>query len=206
MNLDFLFIAGLLVPILAGLTGYLLQHRVIAEQSKRTGEKIAQAESKLEAQPQKSKPAWDLARVTLEQYFNRNLAQISAIFWLSVVVMLAGFGIIAWGIIWEIYRAFHPEINPGTLGPAGLASLSGIVTEFIGASFLFIYRSTIHQAATYSMTLERINAVGMAMQILDTIPDEPKADDLKSKTKAALVELLIKQAYEASIKYQREKD
>jgi hypothetical protein len=205
-SLDILFNVAtlIIIPILAAITGYYFQHRISTEQSRQTGEKIAKAESKLEAQPEKSKPAWDLARATLEQYFNRNLSQITAIFWLSVCVMLIGFGIIAWGIIWEIYRAFHPQINQpqGMLGPAAIASLSGVITEFIGASFLFIYRSTIHQAVNYSMTLERINSVGMAMQILDTIPEEPKSDDLKSKTKATLVELLIKQSYEASIKYQ----
>jgi hypothetical protein len=202
---DILFnIAAFALPILVAFTAFYLQHRVTAEQSRQTGQKIAQAESKLEAQPDKSKPAWDLARATLEQYFNRNLSQITAIFWLSVIVMLAGFGIIAWGIIWEIYRAFNPQINQpqGTLGPTAIAGLSGVITEFIGASFLFIYRSTIQQAVNYSMTLERINSVGMAMQILDTMPEEPKSDDLKSKTKATLVELLIRQAYEASVKYQ----
>ena len=201
---DILNVVIIVLPIIAGITGYVFLHRYSAEQSRRSGEKIAQAEQKIEAQPEKAKPAWDLARATLEQYFNRNLSQITAIFWLSVTVMLAGFAIIAWAIIWEIYRAFHANLNQphGTLSPAAIASLSGIVTEFIGASFLFIYRSTIRQAVNYSMTLERINSVGMAMQILDTMPDEPKADDLKSKTKAILVELLVKQAYEASIKYQ----
>lgn len=33
------------------------------------------------------------------------------------------------------------------------------------------------------------------MQILDTMPDETKPDDLKSKTKAMLVELLVSQAH-----------
>jgi hypothetical protein len=35
----------------------------------------------------------------------------------------------------------------------------------------------------------------MAMQILDTIPDHASSDDLKSKTKALLVELFVQQAY-----------
>ena len=66
----------------------------------------------------------------------------------------------------------------------------------IGATFLFIYRSTIKQAGSYSETLERMNSVGMAMQILDTIPDGANSDDLKSNTKATLVELLIRQTHQ----------
>jgi hypothetical protein len=155
-------------------------------------ERIAEAESKVEAEPQKVRPAWDLARITLEAYFNRNLSQITAIFWLSVVVMMVGFVIIIWGIA----GAFQSEES---LISAAIATAAGIITEFIGATFLFVYRSTIQQGMSYSHTLERINAVGMAMQILDTMPDETKKDDLKSRTKATLVELLVRQANEASM-------
>ena len=154
-------------------------------------ERIAEAESKVEAEPEKVRPAWDLARITLEAYFNRNLNQISAIFWLSVVVMIVGFAILVWGIA----GAFQSKV---TIITAILATTAGIITEFIGATFLFLYRSTIQQGMSYSRTLERINAVGMAMQILDTMPNETKKDDLKSKTKAVLVELLVRQANEAS--------
>src|SRR5687768_10851347 len=66
--------------------------------------KIAAAESKVEKEPEKAKPAWDLARATLEAYFNRNLSQINSIFWLSVVVMFLGFGIIVWGVLQAINR------------------------------------------------------------------------------------------------------
>lgn len=177
----------------AGLIVVFFQLRSTAAQLKRSKEKIDQAESKLEAQPEKAKPAWDLARATLEAYFNRNLTQITSIFWLSVVVMLVGFGIIIWGIS-------HAIQSPDAFAPAAIASIAGIITEFIGATFLFIYRSTIEQAINYSRTLERINSVGMAMQILDTMPDETKADDLKSNTKATLVELLVRQAYESQMK------
>jgi len=153
-------------------------------------ERIAIAESKAEAEPEKAKAAWDLARVTLEAYFNQNLRQINYIFLLSVSVMIVGFAIIIWGILQAIR-------SPDTFVPAAIASATGVVTEFIGATFLLIYRSTIQQASSYFRTLERINSVGMAMQILDTMSAEAKPDDLKSKTKAILVELLIRQAHQA---------
>jgi len=61
-------------------------HEVI--QTKRVHQELDRAKAEAQAAPEKSKPAWDLARVTLENYFNRNLIQISSIFWLSVAVML----------------------------------------------------------------------------------------------------------------------
>jgi hypothetical protein len=154
-------------------------------------EKIAEAELKVADQPTQITPSWDLARVTLEAYFSRNLSQITAIFWLSVAVMAVGFGIIVWGITQAIQF-------PDSVTTAVIATGAGVITEFIGATFLFIYRSAIEQAINYSKTLERINSVGMAMKILDTMPDEAKPDDLKSKTKANLVGLLIQQANKGS--------
>jgi hypothetical protein len=151
--------------------------------------KITSAELKIKEEPEKAKPAWDLGRVILEAYFNRNLLQIRSIYWVSISVMVFGFMIIIVGI----YQAAQ---NPDALAPAVLAGVAGIITEFIGATFLFVFKSTMQQASDYSKTLERINSVGMAMAILDTMPDECKEDDLKNKTKSILVELLVKQAHD----------
>jgi hypothetical protein len=182
-------IVTLVVSMIGAGLGFYFQDRGARRQLQRSREKIEEAESRVERQPEKAKPAWDLARATLEAYFNRNLSQVSWIFWLSVTVMFIGFVIVGVGIA-QAMRF------PNILAPATIASLAGIITEFIGATFLFIYRSTIQQAIDYSQTLERINSVGMAMQILDTMPDQTTPEDLKSKTKATLVELLVRQSYD----------
>ncbi|MEY2502509.1 MAG: hypothetical protein QOI07_2843 [Verrucomicrobiota bacterium] len=181
-------LAGGVVPLLITVVGYLFGTRSTSEQAKKSAQDVAHAESRVEAEPEKAKPAWDLARATLEAYFSRNLAQIASIFWLSVSVMVIGFGIIVVGV-------FQAVTTPNAVSAAAIPTAAGILTEFIGATFLFIYRSTIQQAIDYSKTLERINSVGMAMQILDTMPDTTHASDLKSKTKAALVELLVRQVH-----------
>jgi len=46
------------------------------------------------------------------------------------------------------------------------------------------------QANTFMQVLERINTVGMAVQILDSIPDADA--QLKNSTRAELVTLLLK--------------
>ena len=103
---------------------------------------------------------------------------------MSIVVIVVGFAITIWGIS----RAFtEPDKWPSSL----IAASAGTITQFIGATFLFIYRSTLQQAVRYTKTLERINSVGMAMAILDTMSDDTDAR-LKSKTKAELVKLLVK--------------
>lgn len=188
MNSSTIFlIIGIVITLIVIITA-VFQVAYSIKQVSASRENLLKAESKVEAEPEKVKPSWDLARITLESYFNRNLNQVTYIFWLSVAVMIIGLAIITWGISQAIQ-------SPKTVTPAVIASIAGVVTEFIGATFLFIYRSTIQQAINYSQTLERINSVGMAMQILDTMPEETKPADLKNQTKAILVELLVRQAH-----------
>lgn len=176
-----------LLPVVVAVLGAFLQFYRTWRERKKSDQAIATAESKLEKDPKLAKPAWDLARITLEAYFNRNLNQINQIFWLSVFVMIVGFTILIFGV----YQAMTASSDAI---PAPLTVGAGLITEFIGATFLFIYRSTLQQATTYSKTLERINSVGMAMQILETMPNEVLEFDLRNKTKAKLVEMLVSQS------------
>jgi hypothetical protein len=52
-----------------------------------------------------------------------------------------------------------------------------------------IYKSTLQQASSYMDILDRINSVGMAVQIVDSISGT--ADNLKNETRAELVKLLL---------------
>jgi hypothetical protein len=50
-------------------------------------------------------------------------------------------------------------------------AIAGILSRFIGATILVIYRSTMQQASEFIAILERINTFGMALHVLDTIPE-----------------------------------
>src|SRR5262249_2593601 len=91
---------------------------------KETTERVEAAEKRIDESPGKSKFAWDLARITLESYFDRNLRHVSAIFWLSVFVMLIGVGIILWGIT----IAVQAKDNATSLA-AIITGASGVITE-----------------------------------------------------------------------------
>jgi nitrate reductase gamma subunit len=180
-----------ILTLIGILAGSLLAWRVVstARIERATTERVQQAEKRVNEAPETSKYAWDLARITLESYFDRNLRQVSAIFWLSVVVMLIGVGIILWGITIAV-QAQETRL------PAIITGASGVITELIGATFLVLYRSTMQQAGDYTRTLERINSVGMAMQVLDTMPAGDVVDSAKNRTKAELVMVLVTQSYE----------
>ena len=114
-----------------------------------------------------------MASAKLEAYVAQlNLSQVGWIFMLVLIVMALGFVIIGFGI----YKAFSTP----TLAPSIVAAASGIVVQFIAATFLLIYRSTMEQAKEYVAMLERINAVGMSAHLLESIEDR----DARPKTEA----------------------
>ena len=144
--------------------------------------KIETVEQRLREHPEKPQLAWDLARVKLENYLDRNLSQVRSIYWLTLIVMLCGFGFVSYGL-------FQASQNPDKLPVSIVAAASGVLISFIGGSFLLIYRSILAQSKEYVTVLERINAVGMAVQVIATIPDVNS--ELKSQTKAELAKQLL---------------
>jgi nitrate reductase gamma subunit len=144
--------------------------------------KIEVVEQKVRENPRETQLAWELAQTKLESYLNRNLGQVRSIFWLTALVMLVGFGFVLFGILKAIDA-------PDKLPIAVVSAASGVLISFIGGSFLLIYRSTMTQSKDYVAVLERINAVGMAVQIVEGIPDT--SAELKHQTTAQIARQLI---------------
>jgi NADH:ubiquinone oxidoreductase subunit K len=146
-------------------------------------QKIEAVEKRYEENPQKTQNAWDLARIKLESYLDRNISQVRTIFWLTVTVMLFGFVLIGYGV-------FNVFESPENIKPSIVAATSGILVNFIGATLLVIYKSTMQQAKEYMSIIERINAVGMSVQILENLGDENK--ELKEQTTAEISKQLLR--------------
>jgi hypothetical protein len=146
---------------------------------------LIEAKRQADANPEQARFAWDLARVKLEAYFDRNLIQVNLVFWLAVVVMAVGFSFVLAGIVLSYMQ--QVSTNAHTSTPI-VAAVSGIITQFIGATFMVIYRSTMAQANEFMTVLERINNAGMAVQVLDALPE---GTDLKNATRAQIAMLLL---------------
>lgn len=162
------------------LMGVYLRHEIDEDQKRK--EKIEFVEQKAFQHPNETQASWDLARIKLETYLERNIAQVRSIFWLTTFVMLVGFSIIG-------YAVFHSFNSPDKIAPTVISACSGILVSFIGATFLIIYKSTMAQAEKYVTILERINAVGMSVQILEKIGDD--SDNLRQKTTAEISKYLL---------------
>lgn len=121
-------------------------------------------------------------RSKLENYLDRNLSQLRSIFRLTLFVMAVGFGFVLFGMM----KAYQ---NPNNLPVSLVGAASGVIISFIGGSFLLIYRSILAQTRRYVLVLERINAVGMAVQVLESISKDNV--DLRNQSVAALAKQLI---------------
>jgi len=145
-------------------------------------EKVEAAEVRARENPDRSQYTWDVARLKLESYLDRNLGHVTAIFVLTMVVMLFGMALVGIGV----WRAVA---EPGAITMPVLAAVSGVLVQVIGGTFLIIYRSTMDQAKSYVVVLERINAVGMSINIIESI--EAGDTTTRNKAKAELARELL---------------
>jgi nitrate reductase gamma subunit len=156
-------------------------YQAIADEEKQA-KRIEQVEERAREHPERPQFAWDLARAKLESYLDRNLSQVRSIYRLTVLVMLIGFVVVMYGL-------FQATQDSAKLPVAIVAATSGVVISFIGGSFMLVFRSILAESRGYVTVLERINAVGMAVQVIAGIPDANA--DLKGATTASLANQLL---------------
>ena len=123
-----------------------------------------------------------MARIRLEACFDRNLVQIKLIFWMSVLVILFGSALITYGVSISLHGSEKDSV-------IFISVLTGVFTEFLGATLLLVFRSTIQRANSYLPTLERMDSVGMAIQIIDSMPEHQS--DLRNHAKSDISKLII---------------
>jgi hypothetical protein len=130
----------------------------------------------------------------LTQYYAANINQSFAIFWASLLAMIAGFIIIIVGIA-------TAGANTATAIVAGVA---GLLSQFIAATFLVALRSTQEQSTAYAQSLADLRsrdvraaadaqATALGLELLGQIAGDGAAA-LVNQTRAALaMGLIVKQ-------------
>jgi lysylphosphatidylglycerol synthetase-like protein (DUF2156 family) len=89
-------------------------------------EDFMELRQRVQSEPEKVESVWELGRAKLELYFDRNLSQINYIFWLSVIVMIVGFGFILYGIS----QTFVPISAQAINGPLSMNGTKNNAKEF----------------------------------------------------------------------------
>lgn len=169
---------GSVFVIVVFMVGMLIQ--IASMNSRELDTELKEARAERKSNPSNPSTAWDVARLKLEKYLDRNLQHVRAIFWATVVSMFGGFCIIAYGLT----KGFA---SPENFPVAVVAAASGVLVEFLAGSLLLVFRSTMSQAKDYVVVLDRINAVGMSVAILESIDK----DDVKNQSRAELASALL---------------
>ena len=180
-NYKILNLIGIILTILSVILFIIFYAYTLVKADEQAKKEIEKVEERIKEYPNESMASWELAKIRLESYLNRNLSQLRSIFNWTMIIMIVGFLIIGYGII----KVYHGDQS---IKPSIITITAGLLVEFIGATFLIIYKSTMEQAKGFINVLERINAVGMSVQIVDRIEED---QPLKNKTGAEIAKQLL---------------
>ena len=164
--------------------GFIISRNSEIKSDEEIEKNIDNAKMQISEKPDEIQPIWDLANYTLQKYYNKNLSQVNSIYKLSVVVMILGFALIVSILVSTVYSKVDVKLD-------SIGIIAGIITEFIGATFLFIYKSTVNQALHHSKSLEEINNVGMSIKIVESIEKDDKNKEKIDDAKIEIAKKLI---------------
>ena len=183
LDLQLLFVITIIALLITGVVLWLTGQTETPVSGKVV---VNDARNRKEREPDKNFPIVQEVYGYLMEHIDNNMKQNKRVFRLTTIIIVAGFCMIAYGII--SFRDLPDNVLPAQAWPPIIA---GIVTEFIAATILFVYQSVFRQTENYFRALERLTAIGMAIRILDDIADDPTNAELKSITKASVAKLLI---------------
>lgn len=117
----------------------------------------------------------------LTEYYVINKSQARNSFNFSIFAIILGLITIIGGI-WIFY--FRDTQN---LQLATISSISGILTEFIGASYLFLYKKTLDQLNYFYDKLTETQNIMLAVKLADSIKIEEKKAEIWVKIITSLI-------------------
>jgi hypothetical protein len=117
----------------------------------------------------------------LTEYYAINKNQARSSFGWSIFAIIAGL-ITLIGGIWLFYLQEKPNIQLATI-----SSIAGILAEFIGAAYFFLYVKSINQLNFFFVQLLRLQDTMLSIKLMEDIKDESKQDDVRKKLISAIM-------------------
>jgi len=121
----------------------------------------------------------------LNQYYTINKAQATTSFRFSIMAVVAGLAVIITGIILNYTGTKTIEITY-------LAGISGILLEFIGGAYFFMYKKSLEQVNFFFGQLIKVQDTMLAINLADAIKDDNKKSDMQEKIIVSLLERSLK--------------
>jgi len=121
----------------------------------------------------------------LNQYYTINKAQATTSFRFSIAAIVAGLAIIITGIILNFTDSKAIEVTY-------IAGVSGILLEFIGGAYFFMYKKSLEQVNFFFGQLIKVQDTMLAINLADAIKEDGKKIDMQEKIIISLLERSLK--------------
>jgi len=105
-----------------------------------------------------------------------NLKQNQQVFHFVIGMIIFGLILICIGLVRD-YIASSPDNS----NVSWAAIISGLVTQFIAATILVIFRAIFQQTTEYFRTAERMTSIEIALNLLEKLPDGGKKMDTQAE-------------------------
>ena len=119
----------------------------------------------------------------IREYCVLNKRQAWSSFAFGVLAILLGLATLLFGV-WQFYKGI-PNVTV-----ASIASISGLLIQFIGGTSLFMYRNSLRQGNFYFAHLVQMQDMMLAIKLCTETTDAGKKSALQEK----VVEALLKRA------------
>lgn len=139
---------------------------------------------------QKPEPdIYDTIRLSLNkinEYYTINQSQAKSSFASSMLAIFSGLITLLSGV-WLYYYGQYPSINITVL-----TSVSGVLLEFIGGAYFFVYKKSLEQVNFFFGQLIKVQDTMLAINLSKGMDDRTKAGEMTEKIITSLLERSLK--------------
>ena len=118
----------------------------------------------------------------LSEYYTINKSQARNSFRFSVFAIISGLATIIAGI-WFFYLQENPNI-----GLTAISSVSGVLIQFIGAAYFYLYRKSLEQLNFFFSQLVKMQDMMLSVKLCEEVSPPEKQIELREKVIITLLE------------------
>lgn len=186
----------LLVPVLLMLmyiTLLWIRARSTVDRQITTLDRQVVEEAKLAAEQTGQYPAtnttfWNEHFNRQQQYILVNLRQNQGVFLLAISMIVFGLALICFGLVQDFLFS-RPGDTDTIWNGSWAAIIAGLISQFFAGTILVVFKSVFQQTTDYYKSVERMASIGIAMNMLDTLPTGDS--ELKSRILANIARVVL---------------
>lgn len=146
-------------------------------------DKLSEERNELNIKLQKETNVMDVIRINLNQlneYYTINKVQAKRSYSLSIITITVGFIVLIVGIMLKFYGKIELNVTI-------ITSLLAIISEFIGATSLLLYKESTKQIKLFFEKLSKLQNIMLAVELANKLNDNKKEKQI-AKIISSLIE------------------